>query len=92
MPIICKKCGKLFLGPSCTLCTLQKDLTKAIFAGLLQGFTEFFGVDQRCNKCGITWNEISQTGRLGCANDYAVFKEQLKVFLRKYHGSDKHML
>jgi len=92
MEIICKKCGNLILGGTCNLCILKKNITKAVFKGLFEGLSEFLIPDKQCNNCGITWKEISQTGKLGCANDYVIFQEELKVFLRNYHGTDKHMI
>jgi len=50
-------------------------------------------IDKKCPECKITWNEIQEKGRMGCANDYILFADELKPFLLKYHGSTKyHML
>lgn len=91
MPILCKKCGRLILDSRCNLCELETSLTGAIFKTILEGFGEFLKTEKKCNKCGITWNEISASGRLGCHHDYDVFKEELSMFLKKFHGTDTHL-
>jgi protein arginine kinase activator len=44
----------------------------------------------RCPECGITYAEFKQKARLGCANDYEVFKAELVRLLEKIHGSTTH--
>lgn len=34
--------------------------------------------DLICLKCGTTWSQFSERGRLGCPNDYQVFGERLR--------------
>ena len=43
-----------------------------------------------CDKCGITWHEFAESGRLGCDNDVAVFREVLRPLLLRLHGSSKY--
>jgi protein arginine kinase activator len=45
----------------------------------------------RCPECGITYSEFKTKARLGCANDYQVFKGELLRLLEKVHGSTTHV-
>jgi protein arginine kinase activator len=43
-----------------------------------------------CPHCGITFKDFRSTGRLGCPQDYEVFKNQLVPLLDNIHGEMKH--
>lgn len=45
----------------------------------------------RCPECGITYSEFKAKARLGCANDYQVFKGELLRLLEKVHGATTHV-
>ncbi len=52
---------------------------------------ELARLDKRsCPACGITFREFRRSGRLGCANDYEVFKEELVPLLENIHGAAQH--
>jgi len=44
----------------------------------------------RCPECGISYAEFKAKARLGCANDYEVFKSGLMPLLEKVHGAVQH--
>lgn len=44
----------------------------------------------RCDCCGISFNEISRTGRVGCARCYKFFEKQLRPAIAKIHGTTVH--
>lgn len=48
------------------------------------------GPQIRCPECGITYSEFKAKARLGCANDYQVFKGELLRLLEKVHGATTH--
>ena len=48
------------------------------------------GSQIRCPECGITYSEFKTKARLGCANDYEVFRTELLRLLEKIHGSTQH--
>lgn len=56
----------------------------------------FFGepVQQKtetvCPTCGATMREISQSGKVGCADCYTVFRQQLLPSIQRMHGNTKH--
>ena len=43
-----------------------------------------------CPSCGIKFVEFRNTGRLGCAHDYEIFKEELVPLLENIHGDTRH--
>ena len=43
-----------------------------------------------CPKCGMTYAEFRSSGRLGCPEDYKVFRKMLVPFFEKIHGSTRH--
>lgn len=45
----------------------------------------------RCPQCGMTYSEFKAKARLGCANDYEVFKAGLIPLLEKIHQSTQHV-
>ncbi|MBU0755989.1 MAG: UvrB/UvrC motif-containing protein [Planctomycetes bacterium] len=44
-----------------------------------------------CPDCGITFAEFKNKGRLGCANDYTFFQDELDALLKKVHGSTRYV-
>jgi len=44
----------------------------------------------KCPECGITYGEFKAKARLGCANDYEVFRSELVRLLEKIHGATSH--
>ncbi len=48
-------------------------------------------LDQKCPCCGITYPEFRSRGRLGCCNDYKVFRAGLEPLLEKIHGKKQHV-
>ncbi|MBR6568831.1 MAG: UvrB/UvrC motif-containing protein [Clostridia bacterium] len=43
-----------------------------------------------CSSCGLSFAEYEHTGRLGCAQCYRDFAQQLKPSLQKIHGRTQH--
>lgn len=44
----------------------------------------------RCETCGFSFGDISQTGRPGCPECYKLFGDKLSKTLVKYHGRTSH--
>ena len=45
----------------------------------------------KCDQCGYTFDDIVNTGRLGCGNCYSVFEERLDPIIKRIQGSNKHV-
>lgn len=44
-----------------------------------------------CPSCGMTFDNIRETGRLGCSQCYQAFEEELDPILRRIHGNSQHI-
>jgi protein arginine kinase activator len=44
-----------------------------------------------CPSCGITYEDFRKTGRLGCPQDYQVFREKLLPLLESIHSEKEHI-
>ena len=44
----------------------------------------------KCDECGYTFDDIVNTGKLGCGNCYSVFEDSLDPIIRKIQGSNRH--
>lgn len=81
----------------CEKCAIEKGIQitpkKKAFSvsNILAGMADELGSDlETCSGCGLTYREFKESGRLGCANCYETFKQQLKPLLRRIHGSNAH--
>ena len=45
---------------------------------------------QACPECGLKFLDFRNTHRLGCANDYQVFRNELMPLLENIHGDTRH--
>jgi protein arginine kinase activator len=46
--------------------------------------------DAKCSECGLSFEEFSRTGRLGCGHCYEAFRSSMQDLLRRIHGNTKH--
>jgi len=44
-----------------------------------------------CSRCGGTFQDFRETGRLGCPDCYRAFEAPLRDLLRRLHGSTHHL-
>ncbi len=44
----------------------------------------------KCPDCGMTLAEFRSKGRLGCPNDYEVFRQHLDPLLQRIHNATEH--
>lgn len=47
-------------------------------------------VHKRCTLCSSTFDEIKKKGKVGCAECYSVFSEELKPMIESIHRGAKH--
>ena len=45
---------------------------------------------ERCEKCGMSFEEIVKTGKIGCADCYEKFYEMLLPSIQRIHGKTQH--
>ena len=46
--------------------------------------------DKVCNRCGLSYRRILNTGKFGCPDCFVNFREEIKPLLRSIHGHDEH--
>ena len=88
----------------CESCAKQFDMQLS-FDELFQGFLDtFLSYDQKhdfnkknnltqkkvCAKCGFTYDDFKNTGKLGCAECYKTFRSDLLCILKNIQGSIRH--
>ena len=74
-----------------------------IFSGFGLSLDDFFGgflgdtmhklsapAEQKCPKCGSTFGDIVNSGRLGCSDCYRTFYDKLLPSIQRIHGRIKH--
>ena len=44
-----------------------------------------------CNNCGYTFDDIVNTGKLGCPNCYDVFENELDPIIKRIQGTNRHV-
>jgi protein arginine kinase activator len=44
-----------------------------------------------CPRCGASFQDFRETGRLGCSDCYRAFEPPLRDLLRRLHGSTHHL-
>ena len=64
----------------------MEDFATPEFMPLLNEIKAF-----KCNNCGSTFEEIANTGKLGCGNCYDVFEERLDPIIRRMQGANRHV-
>ena len=45
----------------------------------------------KCPVCGAAFSDIAATGKVGCANCYKAFNNELLPYLKRVHGSTRHI-
>lgn len=89
---LCSQCAdensKLTFSPQLSLGNLLWGFPG--FGGS-EGFAEF-GKPQvtRCSVCGMSFDDFRKSGKLGCANCYSIFRDNLSPILRRLHGNIEH--
>ncbi len=88
---VCKQCatelGAFGLGPQLGL-SFQN-----FFSSLLnQSWQQTIPAREEkvCSNCGLTYNQFCKLGRLGCAQCYQAFEEQLVPLIRRVQGGLEH--
>ena len=93
---LCEECSKK-LGIENIDFNMPIDFS-SFFGGLLEDFGTndfmplFNEVKQlKCDNCGYTFEDIVNTGKLGCENCYSVFENRLDPIIKIIQGSNKHV-
>lgn len=91
--------GKLTEYHLCADCAQQKGYTHMFgnwgmdlgnFLGGFIGTPQSSSQITRCPTCGASFEEISQSGKIGCADCYKTFRSQLLPVIQRIHGTTRH--
>lgn len=47
--------------------------------------------DLKCDECGYTFEDIANSGKLGCAHCYDIFEDRLDPIIKRIQGSNRHI-
>ncbi len=82
---LCESCAKEYgyTGNSLTgmLASMFGDITK------LSAMPE----SKKCPVCGCAFSDIAKSGKAGCTECYTTFYDELLPYLKRVHGSTKHV-
>lgn len=78
----CENCAQKYLN--------DPQPPKATKAEAVAQADEGLFSQSECPHCGIKFVEFRNSGRLGCAHDYEVFREELLPLLENIHGDPRH--
>lgn len=83
----------------CSYCAAAEGYNSSAQTGLAGMLASMFGevlhgepvVSKKCPVCGASFSDIAQSGKAGCADCYNTFKTELLPYLKRVHGSTKHI-
>ncbi|HEX3015248.1 MAG TPA: UvrB/UvrC motif-containing protein [Desulfobacteria bacterium] len=96
--------GKKFEGHLCAECA-QKDQIKGfenVSFAIPNFLTALFNLtpeleqpvvkdEVTCDNCGLSFEQVTKLGRLGCNECYTKFADKLEPLLRRIQGSGQHL-
>lgn len=91
--------GKLTQYHLCSECAKEKGYSNLFtdwglgFGNLLGGLIGGNAAEEnvvRCGTCGASFEEITKTGKIGCADCYKTFRRQLVPVIQRIHGTTRH--
>ncbi len=81
---------ELHLCEQCANKYLYEPQSKGAKTALAEQLEEGMFSQQECPSCGMKFVDFRNTGRLGCPQDYMVFRDDLAPLLENIHGDTKH--
>ena len=94
--VFCEGCSKE-LGINPTEFNMPIDFS-SFFGGMLGDVDaqEFFPMitkteELKCQFCNMTYDELVNNGKFGCANCYNVFSDKIDSILKRIHGDNKYL-
>ena len=87
---LCSECAKKY-GYATFLDDAGFDLDK-LFGSFMEGIGQgALPSKKRCQCCGSSFEDIARTGKVGCAECYETFYEELLPSVRRIHGRTSHI-
>lgn len=89
--ILCSECAQKlgYLNPFGSFeGTFENFLGSFLGNNLHQGYLPD---TKRCDKCGSSFEDIVNTGKVGCENCYKIFYDKMIPSIERLHGNTKHV-
>lgn len=95
--------GQVYEARLCSECAAQMgfaslagtlnlgSLLGSTFTNAINGNASAINNQPTCPVCGATFNDITETGLVGCAKCYEVFYDRLLPSLQRIHGKTNHV-
>lgn len=89
---LCEKCAQKMQEAHVMFQTglVVPDFLQALF-GFNQATAPGTQAEEACPRCGMTFSQITQAGKLGCSACYETFEPQLEALVRRIHGGGRHV-
>ena len=81
----------------CDICAANSGYSGNSLTGMLASMfgdissLESFKEKQKCSVCGASFSDIAKSGKVGCSECYNTFYDELLPYLKRVHGSTKHV-
>lgn len=89
--ILCSECAQKlgYLNPFESFDGSFENFLGSFLGNNLQ--ENYFHDTTRCNKCGSSFEDIVNSGKVGCENCYKIFYEKMIPSIERMHGNTKHV-
>ncbi len=81
----------------CESCAAAHGYTTNTLTGMLASMFGDYGKHENlapsvtCSVCGSAFRDIAKSGKVGCAECYKIFYQDLLPYLKRVHGSVSHI-
>ncbi len=79
----------------CSFCAAEHGYASSGLSGFISsmlGSSQYINKSTvKCSVCGSCFADISKTGKVGCSSCYTTFYNELLPYIKRIHGSDKHV-
>lgn len=87
--VLCSECAKK-LGVDNMFSSMSSDFN-SFLGSFLTGGLPSRSTAARCGGCGSSFGDIARTGKVGCAECYDEFFDELLPTIRRIHGNTEHI-
>jgi len=88
---LCEQCaqnsGEINFSPDANFSV--QDLLKGMFSHGFSGSPQC-QVESACPSCGMTYDDFSRYGKIGCGDCFSAYGDRLEPLLRRIHGTCSH--
>lgn len=96
---VCNECANYLLGNTVSSFSFSKNNLNEILFSVLSTFSKYSGEENildskmktKCPNCSLTYDEFTESGKIGCSRCYNLFRKQIKPLLSRLHGNNQHI-